>query len=116
MKPDIYRFAGEFPLPDITISPLTDRGIGTMQGRYSGSPLARTAFRDAIEGAPTDSDELVYTDMDPARTVDLAWLLDRFMDITGGISPGRPTVKGAGLTSNSAGPFSAKPPTSLKSS
>lgn len=92
MKSDITRFASEFEAPELFVNPLQARDLSTLRGKgatdyYNIAILGKT-FRNKFENS-----ELVFEDYQPRRTPDLDWLLDRFVDATDGIDPGRPTVQ-----------------------
>ena len=93
MKRDVYRFAGEFDPPDVTLSPLIDRGVSTLRFRGVHDQDAFNTFREAIAEWIVPDDEIVFNDIAPGRTPNMVTLIDRYEDVTGGIHPGDPTIK-----------------------
>ena len=91
MKADVYRFAGEIDAPQLIVNTLADRGVGALQGEYANIPQVQRMVLDTIRPELTNSDQVNFADIDHAPPTD--WLLDRYEDSTGGISPGQPTIK-----------------------
>ncbi|HEX3569140.1 MAG TPA: hypothetical protein VHT70_05730 [Candidatus Saccharimonadales bacterium] len=92
MSSEIYRFAGEPTDPVLSISPMIDNDLNTLEGAEAANVYTRATLRTALEAEITESDPLRFHDVEEGRTFSLDTLLDRYADITE-IPLGTPTVK-----------------------
>lgn len=93
MRSDVFRFAGEINPPELFISPLVDRDIGTLTGKEAGVYGVRDAFWSLISPELTESDQISFADTEKMYPPDMSLLVDRYEDATNGIHPGHPTVR-----------------------
>ena len=86
----VYEFRGEFQAPELFLAPLQGPDITTLHGKRSDDEDLRQAFSDLV-GEREENDVPIFVDIE--QEVDFDFLIDRFMDVTGGISPGSPQLR-----------------------
>jgi len=90
---DVYRFAGDIHPTELTVTPMVDRGIGTLRGEFAWHPATRDFLRGVMSSEPQHTDEIDFVDLDRGYVPGMNWILDRFKDATGGVDPGNPIVQ-----------------------
>lgn len=94
MYTGVGRFAGEIIPPQLSVSPMADGGVGTLQGAGAEEQYIQNALLEAIRQGPDHADEVAFTDLrEGVDAPSMDWLLDRFQDATGGVDPGRPLIQ-----------------------
>lgn len=92
-------FIGDFQAPELFIDPLHGPGISTLRGIGMDDPDLRKSMHEIV-GERRPNGDISFCDTDKIMGFDT--LLDRFTDVTGGLSPGIANIEAIDVSASAS--------------